>query len=575
MKNRPISFRSWRWRALASVGIIAGLLLFCWLPGSTVAQVQTPTATSPTPGQVAPAQPAEKAAEAPAKPEGPKPLPAPVAEEKPKATEKAAKDELTNQSCYDCHNPDILKLSKEDLAEQVVVSEKPLPPATRPPYVFGDLSLSIDEKKYASGVHADTTCVTCHNDVKEVPHAQRLKKVDCKECHDEFVENIKTSAHGEKAGPKATPCIGCHDVHQGKGKSAYTEDFKRKVCVDCHKAYGMDTVKGHAKLYEPKLHLRMECMLCHQGKEPGVHNIPAVKTKVATCEACHTKYTVLSKTKPAYVGLMSYLTQTSFINGEVLKKYGYVLGANRIPALDALLILVVVGTLGLPIVHGGLRVLTRRKGPIELPEEKIYLHPLPERIWHWIQALCIVMLVITGVMLHWPNKFPGWFDWSVTTHNWFGIAAVLAWVFWLIYNLVTGRLTHYIPKKGEIPKGMITQAKFYGYGIFKHEPHPYAPSEDNKFNPLQKIAYLKFQLFLFPLLLLSGILYMWPEAFRGVINLIGGMTVLALIHYILGALFAAFLLAHLYLATTGETVSENFKAIITGWGTKEEHHEHV
>ena len=264
-----------------------------------------------------------------------------------------------------------------------------------------------------------------------------------------------------------------------------------------------------------------------------------------------------------------------FINKEVLAKFGYVVGAHRIPALDTVLILVVIGPLVLPIFHGGLRILTRRKGPIELPEEKILLHPLIERLWHWTQAVCIVVLIITGIMIHWPEKFGGWFQWAVDIHEWFGWATVIVFLVWLVYNLGTKRITHYIPKKGEIPKGMITQAKFYGYGIFKHEPHPYAPSEDNKFNPLQKIAYLQFQVLLMPLLLISGLLYMYPDYFQGFIKAIGGMVVLATIHYILGALFAAFLVAHLYLATTGETIGENFKAIILGYGTKSDHHHHA
>jgi thiosulfate reductase cytochrome b subunit len=162
----------------------------------------------------------------------------------------------------------------------------------------------------------------------------------------------------------------------------------------------------------------------------------------------------------------------------------------------------------------------------------------------------------------------------VSVHNWFGIATVIAFVVWLVYNLATGRIRHYIPRRGEIPGGMIKQARFYAYGIFKHEPHPYAPTEDNKFNPLQKIAYLQFQVFLLPLLLISGILYMYPDTFRGVINAIGGVWVLSIIHYLLGALFAAFLMAHLYLATTGETIGENFKAMIFGYGLKAEHDDH-
>ena len=513
------------------------------------------------------------------KPEAAVPIKKPeAAEEQAEKSEKGEKAEgeaLDNQSCLDCHNSDILKLSKEELAEQVVVPEKPEAPRPRPLYVFGELNLAIKEEAFKAGIHADTTCVTCHKDVVELPHQQHLKKVDCRECHDDAAETIQASAHGEKAGPKAPGCIGCHNAHYGKAVSDYAKDFHRKVCIDCHKAYGMDTAKGHLKLYEAGLHLKtLYCMGCHQGTEKGVHNILPVKTRVARCESCHTKFSALSTEKKIPVSLVSYVRMTGFINDDARKKYGYIVGANRIPAFDAIVILVVLGTFGLPIVHGGLRILTRRKGPIHLPEEKILLHPLPERIWHWFQALCIVMLIITGIVLHWPEKFSGWFDWAVKVHNWFGIGAVIAFVFWVCYNLVTGRIKHYIPRRGEIPHGLIVQARFYGYGIFKHEPHPYAPSEDNKFNPLQKIAYLQFQLLLFPLLLISGLLYMYPDTCGGVIKAIGGMTVLAIVHYILAALFAAFLVAHLYLATTGETIGENFKAIVFGYGVKEDHGEH-
>lgn len=616
MSRKPSSIRLWKKTILSLITVAAAVLLLQYptvmaeAENSNPAPTQTQTAPQPA-AQPAPATPAttpaeqvRKPAEPPAQAAPPAPAPAatPAAEpakapeavpavkpeasgEKPAAEEKeeeekeegAKKSEgeaLDNQSCMDCHNPDILKKSKEERADDVVVEENAKRAVTRPPYVAGKLNLSINDEEFKASVHADTTCVQCHADVAELPHKQYLKPVNCKECHEDSVEAVKASAHGDKAGVKAVACISCHDVHYGKGKDEYGKAFQAKVCIDCHKVYGMDVLKGHASLYEPALHMKLGCMVCHTGKEPGVHNIPQVKTKVVGCEACHTKFTVLAKEKPKPMGFFDYIKQTSFINGEVLKKFGYVLGANRIPALDALLILVVVGTFGLPIVHGGLRFLTRRKEPLHLPEEKILLHPLFERVWHWFQALCIVMLCITGIMLHWPELFPGWFHWAVSVHNWFGMGAVGAFVFWLLYNLITGRITHYIPKKGEIPGGMIRQAKFYGYGIFKHEPHPYAPTEDNKFNPLQKIAYLKFQLLLLPILLLSGLLYMFPECFKGIISAIGGMAVLGTIHLILGALFAAFLVAHLYLATTGETVGENFKAIILGYGIKSDHDEH-
>ena len=119
--------------------------------------------------------------------------------------------------------------------------------------------------------------------------------------------------------------------------------------------------------------------------------------------------------------------------------------------------------------------------------------------------------------------------------------------------------------------GIPRQVRYYAYGIFRHEPHPHYPTEDNKFNPLQKIAYLQFQLFILPIVLASGLLYMYPDALKGLIDQIGGMALLGTVHFFLGGLFAAFLVAHIYLGTTGETIGENFRAIITGYGIKSHH----
>ena len=588
----------WRRRIFLPVSLAAAAAVVC-IGIAAAVQVQAGTAPTVVLAQASPATPqpatAPQPEQQPAKPapaqEPPKPVPAvkeaqpqPAAQAKPEAkepekaeeTKEEAASELDNQSCLDCHNPDILQQSEEERLENVVVEGKPLPPRPKLKYSYGQLSLSIDAKKFSESVHADTTCVDCHSSIEELPHKQRLASVDCASCHDEVVAQVKASAHGEKALAKGVSCLGCHDVHYGKGKTTYAQAFQAKVCVGCHKAYGMDPVKDHANLYEYQLHVsKMGCLMCHHDKgEPTVHTIPLVKTKVASCQTCHTRFTALSSKKPEPTSFWTYIIQARFINADVLKKYGYVVGATRIPLLDTIIVLVVIGPLGLPVVHGGLRFLTRRKEPFELPEEKILLHPALERIWHWFQALCIVMLIISGILIHWPEAAPHWFDWAVTWHNVFGWAVVCAWIFWLIYNVATRRIRHYIPRKGEIPGGLITQAKFYGYGIFKHEPHPYAPTEDNKFNPLQKIAYLKFQLFLFPILLISGLLYMYPTSFAGIINAIGGIAVVGVIHFILGALFAAFLMAHLYLATTGETIGENFKAIIWGYGIKSDHEEH-
>jgi predicted CXXCH cytochrome family protein len=577
MNRRVSNSRDWSWTTLFAAGF--ALLTLCFNSPFAAAESEDSTnwqfSATAAILKLAQAQPTEPGAgtgtSTPATP-APEQAPAPAKSEE--SIKTAEPEELTNQACMECHNADILKMSREDLLEQVVVEGEPLPARPKPQYIFGEMNLSIRARQYAEGVHADTTCVTCHKDISELPHQQRVKNVDCKECHDESVESAEAGAHGKKLSPKAPECFGCHNVHYGQAQSDYQKEFKQKVCIDCHDATGRKVEQSHKKLYEFQKHLaKMECISCHKGQKAGVHYIPPVKSKVASCESCHTKFTILSK-EAKTAGFIGYIQQTGFINADALKKYGYVIGANRIPALDVIVILAVIAPMGLPIAHGGLRYLTRRREPVHLPEEKILIHPLIERIWHWFQALCVVMLIITGIILHWPEKFQGWFDWAVRIHNWFGWGMVVAMIVWVVYNLITGRISHYLPKKGEIPGGMIIQGRFYLVGIFKHEPHPFAPTEDSKFNPLQKITYLGKQAILVPILVISGLLYMYPEFFKGFIEIIGGMKVLTTVHFLLGGLFASFLVAHIYLATTGETVGENFKAIVFGYGIKSDHGDH-
>jgi thiosulfate reductase cytochrome b subunit len=202
--------------------------------------------------------------------------------------------------------------------------------------------------------------------------------------------------------------------------------------------------------------------------------------------------------------------------------------------------------------------------------EKMYLHPITERIWHWVHALLVMVLIISGIQIHWPGIF-GKFSNAITVHNWAGILLVCDFFLWLLYNLISKRVSHYILRKEDIHPGMIVQARFYAYDIFKNKPHPYAPSEDNKFNPLQKATYFNFMFFMMPLLLISGILYMYPSHFSSFIAFLGGLKVVALFHYVMAIIFAAFFVAHIYLATTGHTVFSDFVTMVTGYADKEEH----
>lgn len=201
-----------------------------------------------------------------------------------------------------------------------------------------------------------------------------------------------------------------------------------------------------------------------------------------------------------------------------------------------------------------------------MSHNRIYLHPLTERGWHWAHALAVIVLAITGVQIHWAGQV-NWFPLktAMNIHNFFGTMLVLDFLLWLFYNLFSKRIKHYIPTKFDLTSGALIQGKFYGIGIFQGKPHPFAPTEDNKFNPMQKISYFGLMAFLVPLLLATGILYMFPVRFAGIIQDIGGMTVLGLAHTAIAFIIVSFVIVHIYLTTTGHTIFEEIMTMITGW----------
>jgi thiosulfate reductase cytochrome b subunit len=205
--------------------------------------------------------------------------------------------------------------------------------------------------------------------------------------------------------------------------------------------------------------------------------------------------------------------------------------------------------------------------------EKMYLHPVTERVWHWVHAVLIILLILSGIQIHWPDSvsFFGNYANAIDIHNWSGILLVCDFFLWLFYNLISKRVSHYVVRKHDIFPGVPVQARYYALGIFKNEPHPYIASEENKFNPLQKITYFSFMFFMMPPLLISGILYLYPSYFANIIAAIGGLKVVAVVHFIMAIFFAAFFIAHIYMATMGHTILSEVVAMITGYVEHEEH----
>jgi thiosulfate reductase cytochrome b subunit len=210
----------------------------------------------------------------------------------------------------------------------------------------------------------------------------------------------------------------------------------------------------------------------------------------------------------------------------------------------------------------------RKKDEQKGDTKKIVLYPLVIRIWHWVNALAIFLLVFTGIQLRFPDLI-GWFGSfgaAVNIHNIFGFTVLFAYVLWLGFYVFSGELVkQYLPTRRDFLVGMPEQSAYYFARIFFGDPAPFTPTPAARFNSLQKTTYFGIMFFIIPLQIITGILLWDLERFHHVIEALGGVRVIDAFHIIIAYIVAAFVIAHIYLATLGHTFFAHIKAMIVGY----------
>ncbi len=200
-------------------------------------------------------------------------------------------------------------------------------------------------------------------------------------------------------------------------------------------------------------------------------------------------------------------------------------------------------------------------------KHRLYLYPLWIRLWHLLNALSFLVLIVTGINLHFsgdPFVFIS-FKTAMTVHNITGIVMVGLYLIYISGVLFTKNRRHYSVSPRNWFRNLFVQLRFYLYGIMKGEPHPFPATEKLKFNPLQQMAYIAVMFLLMPILLVTGVFLLFPLWAPDSIMGAGGIWPMAITHTIAGFLASVFLMVHVYLGTSGETPVALFKNIITGW----------
>lgn len=185
---------------------------------------------------------------------------------------------------------------------------------------------------------------------------------------------------------------------------------------------------------------------------------------------------------------------------------------------------------------------------------KVYLYTRFERLWHWSQALMIILLMITGFEVHGLYTLMG-FDTAVELHNFIGLFWLGSFAFFAFWLIITGEWKQYIPTT----RKLFAVARYYAWGIFHGQDHPVQKTPGAKHNPLQRLAYLGISAMLLPVQMVTGLLYY-------LYNSLGiSLVPIAFIHTLAAFLLVNFLIIHLYMTTTGHSLFSHIKGMITGW----------
>jgi len=207
-------------------------------------------------------------------------------------------------------------------------------------------------------------------------------------------------------------------------------------------------------------------------------------------------------------------------------------------------------------------------------KKRTYIYKGFERFWHWTQSLLIIFFAITGFEIHGSYTLFG-YEKAVMLHDILAWSYIILIVFTIFWHFATGAWKQYIPTT----KLVKAQFEYYISGIFRGAEHPTHKTSYNKFNPIQRLTYLAFKVLIIPVMVVTGLIYMYYMYPNSVVQ-IGRLEFFALIHTFGAFLLIVFLIVHLYLLTTNDNPKESLMAMVDGWeeldiDPGEEHRQHM
>jgi thiosulfate reductase cytochrome b subunit len=204
----------------------------------------------------------------------------------------------------------------------------------------------------------------------------------------------------------------------------------------------------------------------------------------------------------------------------------------------------------------------------------MYLYPKWVRLWHMLNAILVIILILTGISMQYTGKDTNFlidFAKAVRWHNFSAMLLIASYILFVTGNFLTENGKYYKLQKQNFWSDMNKQLKYYARGMFRGEKPPFPVSLEHKFNPLQKFSYVLAMYVAMPLVIISGIGLLLPEITVNRIFGISGLILTDILHITTGFFLSLFLVIHIYTCTLGSKPTSLFRGMISGYHEPEEH----
>jgi len=213
-----------------------------------------------------------------------------------------------------------------------------------------------------------------------------------------------------------------------------------------------------------------------------------------------------------------------------------------------------------------------------IPYRRVYVWELPVRLFHWINALCIVLLIATGYLIGNPMVFSRsaeayqqyWFGTVRFLHFASAYVAVfnlLARVYWSFVGNRWARWNTFLPLSGKRFAEMIGVVRTDVMELDKRELISIGHNALAGFTYFGTLLAFLFQAATGFALYSSMSDALAPRLFRWVIPLMGGDMAVRQWHHAFLWIFVVFIIIHVYLSAYHDLVEGRgtISAIVGGW----------